>query len=320
MNRLTVLIPLLCLSLSTGCISVEVPLFGGSGPLQERLVLGEEGDKILLLDISGPLSEQGDAGRFGVGGSDSVTARIREQLERASQDDEIKALLLRINSPGGTVTASEILYGEIARFKAKRDVPVVAQMMGVAASGGYYVAMTADHVQAYPTTITGSIGVLFAGFELSGLMEKLGVVDQTLVTGEFKDAGSPLRPLRDAEREQLGSVIEDLFDRFLGVVDAGRPELTRERIAELADGRIYSASQAHEAGLIDSVGDLPAAVDIAREKAGLEEARVIRYLRPGRGEATLFSAETQPLPETAIPRLPALAGPAFLYLWMPGGV
>ena len=195
---------------------------------------------------------------------------------------------------------------------------MIAQLMGVAASGGYYVAMTADHVQAYPTTITGSIGVIFAGVEVSGLMEKIGVADQTLVTGPFKDAGSPLRPLSDSEREQLRSVIDDLFARFVAVVEDGRPELTTEQVQSLADGRIYSAGQALEAGLIDSVGDLPSAVELAKEAAGLEEARVIRYLRPGRRDTTLFSAEAPAAPRDPWSRVPGLTGPSFLYLWSPG--
>ncbi len=308
--------------LLTGCLSINVGT-GGTGPLREKVVFGEGDEKILLLDLDGTLVEGAERSSFGFGGRDSIVARTREQLEKAADDDDIRALLLRVRSPGGTVTASEILHGEIARYKRETGVPVIAQFMGVATSGAYYLAMTADHVQAYPTTITGSIGVIFAGLNLAGLLDKVGVENQTMVTGSFKDAGSPLRRMNDAERAQLESVIDDLFDRFLTVVDEGRPGLDRARVEELADGRIYSAAQALDAGLVDSIGDLPSAVDLARERAGLEEAQVIVYGRENDRRNNLFSAVAPVQPEAGmLGRSPAdalaeLARPAFLYLWSP---
>ena len=152
-------------------------------------------------------------------------SRVREQLDRARDDPEVRALLLRINSPGGTATASDLVYGEILRFKRERGVPVVAQLMGLATSGGYYVAMAADVVVAHPTTVTGSIGVRFVSVSLAGLMEKVGIEDQTLVAGSHKDAGSPLRRLTREERAHLQSVLDDLHSRFEQVVAAGRPNL-----------------------------------------------------------------------------------------------
>jgi protease IV len=315
-----VLLPLLAL-LAGGCLTIEVGR-GKPAPLVEKVVFGERGRKILLLDVDGVLSEQGRSGPLGIGGRESIVARIREQLERAAKDDQIRALIVRVNSPGGTATASDILHQEIARFKADSGVPVVAQLMGVAASGGYYVAMAADTVRAYPTTITGSIGVLFAGVNVSGLMGRLGITDQTLTSGEFKDAGSPLRPMSDPERQQLRSVLEDLFERFLDVVDEGRPALARGEVERLADGRVYSARQALEAGLVDAVGDLPAAVEVAKEKAGLEEARVVIYHRPHELRENLFSpgpSAREPWDAGARATLgELLPRPAFLYLWWPG--
>ena len=288
--------------------------------MRERVVHGTKGKKIVLLEVSGVLSERQTQGRLSLSSSESMVARIREQLELAAKDDDVRALLVRIHSPGGTVTASEIIHGEILRFKEETGVPVVAQMMGTAASGGYYVAMTADHVQAYPTTVTGSIGVIFAGLNVAGLLDKVGAEDQSITTGAYKDAGSPLRPMRDEEREQLSSVLDDLFERFLTVVDTGRPGLELERIRELSDGRIYSAEQALEAGLIDSIGDLPAAVTVAKERAGLDRAQVVVYRRPGERRENLFSMEAAPEPElgSAMELLAELARPSFLYLWSPG--
>ena len=311
-----------CLALAplAACVSVELP-GGVPQPLTETTVFGESGPKILMLQVEGVLSEDPESTWYGLR-RESPVARLREELDRARRDDEIAALLLRIDTPGGTVTASDLLYREILRFKRDRSLPVVAELMGIATSGGYYVAMAADTVVAHPTTVTGSIGVLFAGVNLSGLMAKFGVADQTLTSGSFKDAGSPLRPMRPEERAQIQSVIDDMYQRFLEVVRLGRPRLTPEEVARLADGRIYSAPQALANGLVDRVGDLEEGVDVARERAGIGDARVITYHRPREYRKNLYTAELPleaPLVEWPMPRL-HLPQPAFLYLWAPTGM
>jgi protease-4 len=312
--------------LSTGCITVQLPGLGG-GPFEETVVDGDRGPKILMLDLSGPLTTRVQESRLGLGRRESQTAQLREQIDLALEDDEIVALLLRIDSPGGTVIASDILYREVLRFKRKSGRPVIAQLMGAGTSGAYYVAMAADEVRAYPTTVTGSIGVIVAGLNVSGLMERFGVENQTLTTGPFKDAGSPLRPMRDVERAQLMSVAQDLFGAFLSAVEAGRPKLTRARIEELADGRVYSGPQALDVGLVDALGGLPEAVEAAKGAAGVVgDARVVVYHRPGVEPAGLFWAAAAAPPE--LPLLSAsalagtespLAGPQFLYLWAGSG-
>ena len=313
----TLLLVLLALG-SAGCLTVN--LFGPRpSPLRETVVFGEGRPKIVLVDVDGILSERPELpGLLGRGARESLVARVREQLERAADDEDVVALLLRIHSAGGTASASEILYREIERVKQERSLPVVAQLMGLATSGGYYVAMSADRVQAYPTTVTGSIGVIFTGINVSGTLEKVGAHDQTLVTGPFKDAGSPLRPMRPEERAQLESVLGDLFQRFLDVVDGGRPALDRPRIETLADGRIYSAQQALAAGLVDAIGDLEQAVGEARELAEVEEASVVIYHREGELPENLFSlASVASAPRTGFEALLG-AEPGFLYLWAPG--
>jgi protease-4 len=314
--RLPGIVLLIASLAATGCISIDLP--NGQGPLHQERVFGEGGPKILMVDIDGALSTQPERGTLGLSSKDALPARVRQQLELASEDSDIRALLLRINSPGGTVIASELIYQEIQRYREETGLPVVAQLMGVAASGGYYVAMAADQVRAYPSTLTGSIGVIFFGLNLTGLMEKVGVSNQTLVTGPFKDAGSPLRPMRPEEREQLASVSADLFDGFLDVVERGRPKLDRARIEELADGRIYSAGQALEAGLVDEIGDLQSAVEVAKRAAGVEgEVQVVVYARPGREPENLFSAVSSP-PGSRAGWGSVLASPGFFYLWSPG--
>jgi protease-4 len=248
---------------------------------------------------------------------------VREQLDRARDDDEVRGVLLRIQSPGGTVTASDIIYREIVRFKEQTKRPVVAQCMGLCASGGYYVAMAADRMLAHPTSVTGSIGVIFTGLSLAGLMEKIGVEDQTLTSGPYKDAGTPLRRMTPEEQQQLQSVIDDLFASFVEVVRKGRPALPADDLTRLADGRIYSARQAKEAGLVDEIGYLPDAVDELERRAGLEESRVVVYHRPREWRENLYSASAPPEPRALLPNASRLAaafgGPAgFLYLWWPG--
>jgi protease-4 len=305
--------------LTLACVSFELP-GGAPQPLTESVVFGESGPKILMLQIDGMLADESESSWFGLR-RESPVARMREELDRARQDTEIEALLIRIDTPGGTVTASDLLYQEILRFKEERGLPVVAQLMGMATSGGYYVAMAADSVVAHPTTVTGSIGVLFSGLNVTGLMEKLGVSDQTLTSGAFKDAGTPLRPMRPEERAQIQSVIDDMYQRFLSVVRQGRPELGADEIARLADGRIYSAQQALANGLVDQLGGVEDAVAVARAKAGLESARVVTYHRPREYRKNLYTAAAATAPPTlewSPPRL-ALPQPAFLYLWAPGG-
>lgn len=305
--------------LTLSCVSFELP-GGAPQPLTESVVYGESGPKILMLQIDGVLADESESSWFGLR-RESPVARMREELDRARQDTEIEALLLRIDTPGGTVTASDLLYQEILRFKEERGLPVVAQLMGMATSGGYYVAMAADSVVAHPTTVTGSIGVLFSGLNVAGLMEKLGVSDQTLTSGAFKDAGTPLRPMRREERAQIQSVIDDMYQRFLSVVRQGRPELGADEVARLADGRIYSAQQALANGLVDQLGGVEDAVAVAQAKAGLESARVVTYHRPREYRKNLYTAAATTGPPTlewSPPRL-SLPQPAFLYLWAPGG-
>jgi protease-4 len=318
MERLLTGCALLAALLLLGCININVGA-GRRAELVERVVYGTKGPKILLIDIDGMISDLAAPRALGFGERESMVSRVRAQLDRAEEDGDIRAIILRINSPGGTASASEIVYSEIRRFKEEHEIPVIAQLMGVAASGGYYLAMSADTVRALPTTITGSIGVIFSGVSLSGLMEKIGVENQTLTTGPYKDAGSSLRRMTDGERAQLSSVLDGLYARFLEVVEAGRPDLSSEEVRALADGRIFSAVQAEANGLIDGVGDLPGAVDLAEERAGIETSRVVAYGRPDEWRENLYSMSARPEP-TASPWaiLSPVSEPAFLYLWWPG--
>jgi protease-4 len=305
--------------LVTGCITIDA-LGGRRQPLTETVVDGERGPKALLVDIDGLISDVELHGPLGVVRREASVTRLREQLDKADDKGDVKALLVRINSPGGTVTASDILYDELLRFKRERRIPVIAQLMGLATSGGYYVAMAADEIVAHPTTVTGSIGVIFMGVNLAGLMEKLGIEDQTLTTGPYKDAGSMFRTMRPEERTQLLSVLDDLFARFKQVVRSGRGALSAEQVDTLADGRIFSAEQARSAGLVDDIGGLEETVERAEQSAGISTSRVVTYHRPREWRENLYTrAPTAPTVELdLIPDWPGVRRPAFLYLWSPG--
>ena len=325
----------LLLSGAVGCISIDLLGGGADAPLEESLVSGTNGPKVLLLEIDGVISGADVAPSFLGLGATSMVARVREVLDRAREDSEVKGVLLRIDSPGGTATASEQIYTEITRFRDERGIPVVAQLLTTAASGGYYVAMAADSVQAHPTSVVGSIGVIFTSMNFAGLMEKLGIEDQTITGGEFKDIGSPFRKLTSVERDQLQSIVDDLHGRFKEIVDLGRPGLTREEVDALANGRIYSAPQALESGLIDSIGTLDDAVKTLADRIGAPGVRVVAYDRGAATRRNLYmrsqpvaprlagtgalSANTGPAASGAMVALEQiLSRPGFHYLWWPG--
>ncbi len=322
MYRVYSMLALLCVfavaSLQSGCVTVN--LIEPSGPIQEVQLSGTGAGKVLLLDLSGVISSQG---KDGIVPQPNMLATFKEELMRASKDDKIKAVVVRINSPGGTVTASDILYHELREFKAKKKIPVIASMMDVAASGGYYLAMAADSILVHPSTVTGSIGVIMLTVNARGLLEKVGVEASAITSGPRKDMGSPFRVMTAEERGIFQSVIDSFYQRFLAVVQEGRPNLTPDQIKKLADGRIYSGDQAKAAGLIDEIGYLDDAIEIAKKKAGLTEARVVTYGRRGEYHNNIYSrlfGASAGIPGLAdFDLLSMVRGgtPQFMYLWMP---
>jgi len=289
--------------------------------LEEHVVEGEGKAKILVVDVSHAISDEEREGTLGLGKQESVVARVTEELRQATDDDRLKAVVLRINSPGGTVTASDTLYHVVREFAAKKQVPVIAQMLDMGTSGAYYVALAADEIIAQPTTVTGSIGVIMFGLNVQGLLEKVGVKNQTLKAGANKDIGSPLREMTPEERQILQSVLDDMRGRFVQLVRERRPHASPESFAAVTDGRIVTADQALQAGLIDRIGYLDDAIAIARERAGLTTARVILYRRANEFSENIYSkAGAAPAQVNLINfDLGALAGhgPAFMYLWQP---
>ncbi len=311
------------LLLLAGCSVVSVDLTPPIRPLEETTVEGRGDAKILLLDISGVLSDEAVTPVLTLGSPPPrvpLLVRVREELKKAQDDSKVRALVVRINSPGGTVTASDIVYRELELFRQRARIPVVAALMDVAASGGYYVALGADTIVAHPTTVTGSIGTIMVNVNAEGLMQKIGVAATTIKSGEHKDMGSPFRSLTDEERKIFQSVIDDLHRQFVAKV-VERRRLAADAARRLADGRVFTAEQALAHGLIDRLGYMPDVLDLARQAAGVSEAKVIVYRRPRQYRATYYARAEGPGGglEASVAQFVALAapGPRFLYLWWP---
>ena len=305
------------LAVLAGCVTINLP--PRPGPLQEEVLSGTGSAKVLLVDLSGVISAREERDLYRRPG---MVAEIKEVLDVAAEDEDVKALVIRVNSPGGTVTASDVLYHELRSFKARRKIPVVASIMDLGTSGGYYVACAADTIVAHPSSVTGSIGVIMLTMDASGLLEKIGVQANAVVSGPKKDMGSPLRPMTADERRVFQGVIDGFYERFLAVVQEGRPRLGAAQIRTLADGRIYSGTQARELGLVDEVGYLDDAIDLARQAADLDEARVVTYRRPGEYRNNIYSSFLGGAPAALLGNLDTMSllrtgTPQFMYLWMP---
>lgn len=300
----------------------NVGLLEGERPLQETTVDGEGRDKVLLVDVSEVITDTPTKRAFGLVEEESTLARVQSELKRATEDDHVKALVLRINSPGGGATASDQIYAELTRFKRERKVPVVAALGDLAASGGYYIACAGDRIVAHPTTVTGSIGVILLNLNLEGLLGKIGVRNETYKAGAHKDLLSPFRGATPEERRIIQSVLDTMHARFIAVVRESRPGLDPRRVPELTDGRIFDAPQAVAAGLVDEVGDLRQAIAIAERAAGLEKARVVMYHRGAETRENIYSAaHGLPAQVNLMPidlGMLAERGPRFMYLWAPG--
>jgi protease-4 len=318
---------LLGVVLLPGCVFISGnlnPFSREPQPLREHVVAGHGDAKILLIDVTRVISNESERGVFGLSGQESVVARVEAELRQAAGDDAIAGLVVRINTPGGTVTASDVLYERFTRFRRERRVPIVAQLMDVAASGGYYTALAADEIIAHPTTVTGSVGVIFQGLNFEGLMDKIGVRNQTIKSGDKKDIGSPLRKMTADERALLEGVLGEMRSRFVGLVRERRPAVGDAQEKIVADGRILTAAQALDLGLVDRIGYLDDAIVRTKLRAGVSDARIVIYRRPDEFAETLYSSlgSRAASPGTQINLINfdvdgLMRSPQFLYLWAP---
>jgi protease-4 len=213
---------------------------------------------------------------------------VKQQIDRIREDDDVKAIVVRVDSPGGTVTGSDYIYHHLKKLREEKKVPVVVSMGSIAASGGYYVSMAVgdqkDAIYAEPTTTTGSIGVIIPHYDLSGLLARFDVKDDSIASHERKQMLSMTRPIPPEHREIIEKHLDYMFVRFKSIIKEGRPVFAKdgEALDKLATGEVFTAEQALENGLIDKIGFVEEVIDRAHELAGLDKSntRVIRYERP----------------------------------------
>ena len=229
--------------------------------------------KIAVISLSGTITTEGSS-LFS--GSTITPELVRDYLARVEKDKAVKAIVFRIESPGGEIAPSQEILWEIERVKETK--PIVVSMGGTAASGGYYISTQADKIVALPTTMTGSIGVIYQVTNIEGLLEKLGIQIEIFKGGKYKDMYWGFRELTPEEEEIMQRMVDEYYEQFIDVVAEGR-ELSKEEVRNLATGQICTGTEAKELGLVDELGGLDTAIDLAAELAGIETA-IVEYYKP----------------------------------------
>jgi protease-4 len=290
---------------------------GGIGPEEDRLsetvvkLSPEAKQKLVVVEVRGALMPSGGSVASG------VSSAARKMLKRALKDEDVAGVMLLLDTPGGSVTESDILHHEIGRLR-KAGKEVLVLMGDMCASGGYYAAVAANRIWALPTTITGSIGVIINSFTIEQLLVRMGVVDQSIASGKNKAILNPMKSMSDEQRGLLQSMVDQLYDRFVGLIVEGR-KLEDEKVRALADGRLLTADEALKAKLIDSIGYEEDALAELVNLAGGGPFNIVKYsVRPSLLESISARASAGSLEYGALRTL--LAAPRPLYLYSPLGV
>jgi protease-4 len=310
---------ILMIALSACSPHFHLDLMGEKEMQEVVLIKSRVKEKILLMDISGVISSSMKPGIFDREGD--VLSQVYHRLKKAAEDTTVRGIILRLDTPGGEVTASDIIYHEIMNFRKRTGIPVLALMMGLTASGGYYIASACDLLVAHPSTLTGSIGVISLFPNLEGLFEKIGIQVHVVKSGKLKDSGSPFRQLTEEERDVFQKIVDEYYQNFQDVVYENRKDfLSREDLKKMADGRVLTASQAYEAKLIDEIGYFDQALKMILDLAALPEANVVSYTYFPSRKTNIYatSLKNEPLLESASIREVAQSlKSGFYYLWHP---
>ena len=271
-----------------GCFPTNIKLVSdGTEPLQEFTVEGKGNDKILIVSISGMINDQQEKGMLR--NRQGLVPEVLAQLKKAENDPAIKAVVLKVDSPGGTVTASDILYNEINRFKTLKKIPVVVSIVNVGASGAYYLSLPADRIIAHPTSIVGSVGVIYMRPKVYGLMDKIGLKMEVNTSGKDKDMGSPFKASTDEEQKYFQSIIDTLATRFYSLVMLHR-KLSPAALEKVKTASVFLPDEALKLGLIDGIGYLPETIKQAATLAGLgDKYSVVTYRRDRYSDDTLYN-------------------------------
>ena len=303
----------------TGCATIN---FGPSlGMLKEVTIEGEGPGKILLVNIDGVINNQKDRTFSGNTLRLGMVEKIKSIVEKAEKDDEIKALLIKINSPGGTVTASDIILHLLKTYKESSNVRIYIQVMDLAASGGYYIALAGDEIIAHPTSLIGSIGVIALKVNLQELMAKIGVSWEIVKSGDKKDFMSPFRSFTKEERELFQGAIDRLHNRFVTLIAKNRSALDISQVRPLADGRVFDAEQAKDLKLIDHIGYVTDTVNRIKSDLSNFNLKLVTYHRNNDFQGNIYSQFQKPtsfnLINLDLGFNPNALSPYFLYIWSP---
>jgi protease IV len=327
------LVPLALLAVClTGCgmPSFLVTPVSSSYELKEEVVQKGNGDKIAILDVEGLLADVKTGGLLQA--TENKLSLFTQELDKAEKDDSVKAVVLRVNSPGGTVTTADTMYQEVKRFKEKTHKPVIAVTLEVCASGAYYVSCASDKIVVHPTSIVGSIGVIFETFDAADGLAYIGVYSRAVHSGTLKEMGTPFKHQTDLEKHVMQEMVNEYFTRFESIVKTNRPNVKEEPPAPPAtqpsdyagvfSGRVWSGQKAVELGLADQTGLLPDAIDLARQMAHSPKARAILYKRPYGYSGSIYATTQNPQPQSnvlqlSLPGMQSLVPSGFYYLWQP---
>jgi len=289
------------------------------------------GGKVVIIPVEGVIANARMGGLLQP--TENVLSLFTQELEKAAADPEVKAVVLRVNSPGGTVTASDAMYQLLKRFRAHTGKPVVASAQEVAASGAYYVSCGADKIVAQPSSLVGSIGVIFETLEFEGTLQKIGVSAGAIKSGSLKDMGSPFRSMKPSEREVFQSMVEEDFAGFIKIVTDNRPNVEKpvSDLTQYAEsnyggtysGRVWSGRKAMELGLVDQLGLLEDAVALAKQLAGAPRAGTVMYMRPYGYGGSIYASNVVPAPKAEsltlqLPGQSQILPSGMYYLWQPG--
>lgn len=288
---------------------------------------GRTRDRVAVIDVTGMILNARVPGLLSEG--ENPVSMFHEELKHAGNDKHVKAVVLRLNTPGGAVAASDMMYRDVLDFKEATGKPVVVVMMDVAASGGYYLACAGDYIVAYPSTVTASIGVIFQTMSLQPALSTIGIQTEAITSGPNKAAGSPLTELTDGHRAVYQSMVDTFYADFTGIVRAARPGISEADFKEVTDGRVVTGRRALEVGLVDELGDLGDGFTKAKGLAGLKDASLIRYHRPltyvgspyasaGDRQTEANSTQVNLLQLNLGGSLGGMPSSCFYYVWMPG--
>jgi protease-4 len=308
----------------SGSVEVKTPAAVDPGEITATIVRPGKSPapcaRIALIDLDGLLVNHNFGSVSPVG--DNPLASFREKLEAAARDPQAVAVLLRINSPGGSVTGSDIMAEELRQFRVETGKPVVSSLMDLATSGAYLVAVQSDRIVSHPTSLTGGLGVIFNHYHLKDAMQQLGITPNDVKSGDMIDMGTVSRTLSPETRQLLQQMADSYRDRLQNRVKQRRTAMTPQDLQAVQDGRVVLASEALRLHLVDRLGYVHEAIEEAQQLVGVSGAEVAVYHRVGYPARSLYAIDPTPAPLNEViplsyPGLDRSKLPAFLYLWQP---